>query len=78
MEDYVDSHNSQPIGYNAGNITDTNQMDCFCTMLCSDLYRILKLQDPVPEKYARLLISKGINTLFDYYRALGYEMVKEK
>ena len=37
VEDYIDSPNSQPIGYNIKGIVDSEHMNYLSSMLCSDL-----------------------------------------
>jgi hypothetical protein len=45
-------------------------MNYAASMFCSDFMKIIKLQDPVPEKYIRFMVSKGIGQMFSFHKLL--------
>lgn len=78
VEDYIDSHHSQPLCYNISNITDQDHVNCVSSMLFTDLDKISKLQEPVPEKYMKLQTSAGVKSLFTFHHLINQQMTAEK
>lgn len=78
VEDYIDSHHSQPICYNISNITDQDHISCVSSMLFADLEKISKLPDPVPGKYMKLQTSAGVKSIFTFHSLINQQMTAEK